>query len=171
MSAPARVHPFRRFFARQIDNVIALLVAMAAAYLWDEAMLRTSLAMDSAAFAIPTLLVWVVIESGLLRIGWSTPGKWLFALQVRPLNCDRPSFRTALDRSFTVLAFGQGGCLPILSWYAAIQSYRDLDERGATSWDRDRFVVEAMPFGALRAFVCLALFLLLCLVMIALILS
>lgn len=165
VAAPARDYPFRRFFARQFDNSvafcgIAFCGALAGACLWwGGDRLHLSLGKHSLVLWIPALLGWAILEASLLTLGWSTPGKWLFGLRVRPLEGAKASFWSALNRSTTVLTFGQGGCLPVVGWYAGIQSYRDLTERGATSWDRGSYAVEGRPFGALRILLAAGVFL------------
>src|SRR5690242_13737534 len=60
---------------------------------------------------------------------------------VEPLDGPRAQWLKAVDRSFTVLAFGLACFIPFASWVAASKSYWDLHSMGTTSWDRKKYRV------------------------------
>ncbi len=125
--------------------------------LWGSERASAAFQVQPFAFWIPALLLWCILEAALLAMKGNTPGKWLFGIHVLPLSGDQPRFWSMLNRSFNALLFGQGFAIPVVGWYAGVCAYRDLTERGATSWDRARFTVHGGPFGWRRKLLAVAL--------------
>ena len=142
------VHPFRRLFARQFDNGVAFVVVVICGYaVWGRDIMAIAIQRHSLAAWIPALALWPLAEAALLRLKLNTPGKWLFRIQVQPVNGGPLGFGSVLNRSINALLYGQAFSLPLIGWYAGIQSYIDLTQRGATRWDRGKFSVTGGPFG------------------------
>ncbi len=144
--------PFRRLFARLFDNILANAIVTALLGWW---LVRRGVPaiydnLDSFLLWVPTLLLCLVAESVLLTCGRRTPGKWLFSLHIHSADGARISFLRALNRGFAAIAMGQGAMLPLVNYYAGMQAYRDLEERGTTSWDSGRFVIESEPLRVRR---------------------
>lgn len=80
------------------------------------------------------LLVYIFIESTMLAIWGTTPGKFLVNIQLLPLNQRKLTFGLALKRSFLVWIYGMGlGTGQIITYlYWLI----NLDRKGITRWDR-----------------------------------
>ena len=159
-SSPPRppVHPFRRFFARQFDDGLAVCVVLFVAQIvWGRGPAGAAFQIQPFALWIPALLLWCIIEAAILAMKGNTPGKWLFGIHVRALTGDYPEFWSTLNRSFNALLFGQGFLLPLVGWYSGVCAYRDLTERGVTSWDRARFAVHGGPFAWRRKLLAITL--------------
>jgi hypothetical protein len=83
----------------------------------------------------------LMAETAFLLIEVPTPGKWLFGINILPASDSKVSVWRAFDRCFTATTIGVGCYLPVVGWYAGVQSYRCLTETGSTVWDRGKFRV------------------------------
>jgi uncharacterized RDD family membrane protein YckC len=139
-AAPARpkVYPFRRFFARLFDCLIAELLVFWAMELWLGLGRGSGFGLSGAIAAGVLLLL---AEAAFLLMDVPMPGKWLFGIRVLPESDSKLSVWRAFDRGFTATTIGMGCYLPIVGWYAGVQSYWRLMETGTTVWDRGKFSV------------------------------
>ncbi|MDO9432896.1 MAG: RDD family protein [Pseudomonadota bacterium] len=147
-----RPHPWRRYAARAADliilgtvmwfliGVIFGLVAPEAAEYFFSGIGQFPLleAMLNIVFAIPITAVFIA------TLGLS-PGKWIFGVRVskdgRPIG-----LAEALKREVSVLVFGWGLGLPIVSIFTLIRSFTNLKVDGETRWDaRGGYVVTHRP--------------------------
>jgi uncharacterized RDD family membrane protein YckC len=148
-TTPSQNHPWRRFWARQIDYVlfqltVAILLLLAAPSLFDLLPEPESTIPFVIAQAIFCAL-WVVPEAFFLSSFRTTPGKWMLGITVHRANGDILGFADALKRSAKVWAFGSAfGVYPI-SLLAFRKAYRDLDSIGKTSWDSQVGVQHVRP--------------------------
>jgi uncharacterized RDD family membrane protein YckC len=67
----------------------------------------------------------------------TTPGKWLFKINVRDSRGRKLSFSDALNRSFSVLFKDMGAGIPFISLFALLSSKSKLKKDGITTWDED----------------------------------
>ncbi|EGO65753.1 RDD family protein [Acetonema longum] len=108
-----RPHSWFRFFARKMDLILfgfSLGIIRAAIFGTDEA---------TAPFKelIMVMLMSIVLESVLLSLFGTTPGKWLF--NIRIVNAEsgtKPSLSQSLRRSVKVWLIVSGWASPSLSW-------------------------------------------------------
>ncbi len=96
------------------------------------------------AFLVGSTILLLVGEAAFILWNVSTPGKWVFGIRILPA-AESVSIWRAFDRGFTAFTIGAGCYLPLVGWYAAIQSYRCLTETGTTVWDRGKFTVLHNP--------------------------
>jgi hypothetical protein len=142
IAAPERteVYPFRRLLARVFDTLLVELLVVWGCILWLGFGRTLGLATSIGVCALMLLM-----EMVFLLLNVSTPGKWLFSIRVYPIGDSRVGVWRAFDRGFTAFTIGAGCYLPLLGWYAMIQSYRSLTETGATTWDRGKFSIVHGP--------------------------
>jgi uncharacterized RDD family membrane protein YckC len=131
-----RVYPFRRFLARLFDCFVAELLVLWGLAWWLDLGRGFGLATT-----IGASVLLLVAETALLLMDVPTPGKWLFGIRILPADDSKVSVWRAFDRGFTATTIGIGCYLPIVGWYAGVQSYRCLTETGSTVWDRGKFRV------------------------------
>ena len=128
--------PWRRYFARKFDFALyGLLWSLAAQ--WG---LRLNIgglyAMLNVLSIMVGVVLMVVIEPFLLHFWGTTPGKWLFGMEIRTLNGEKLAIRTGFYRTWQVFTGGMGWVIPIWSWYRLYKSYQ-ASTAGEPPWDID----------------------------------
>jgi len=102
-------------------------------------------------YGLLTVVLWVPIEAILLTSLGTTPGKWLYRLQVVNAEQTKLSFNTALARSLTVWQLGMGyGILlvtPFTNW-----QWRNRTQQGElATWDEQcKTSIVEQPLSTLR---------------------
>jgi len=86
-------------------------------------------------YAMSILFIWVFVEAILLSTIGTTPGKWFFNIELKVLDSGKPSFKRAINRSFSVWFYGLCAGMPILSLLACIIAFLDLEKNAITIWD------------------------------------
>lgn len=130
-------HPWRRFFAREIDFLLFDLLRVFLLVV----VLRIR-PINSALYTLTNLwivvrLLWIPVEGVLLHYFGTTPGKWIMGIRVESVNGGHLTISGAMHRAWTVLWNGYGLGIPILNlwrWYRCAKDYGDL---GYTQWDYD----------------------------------
>ena len=135
-----KVYPFRRFLARLFDCIVAEFLVLWG-FTWWVGLGRGA----GLATTVGAGMLMLVAEAAFLLKDVPTPGKWLLGIRVLPSSDSKVGVWQAFDRGFTATTVGAGCYLPIVGWYAAIQSYRCLTETGSTVWDRGKFTVRHEP--------------------------
>lgn len=150
----AKPHPWRRYFARQLDTAISGLVAEVA-LLWGlsavdpelggrVAQILTTVGIYFQTMIIVTLAV--VPNALIIGLSGSSIGKWIFGVRVQRSNGKPIGVPRALEREIRVLVMGLGLGIPLISLITMIGSFTGLVEVGSTGWDRDmRNVVAQRP--------------------------
>ena len=82
------------------------------------------------------VVLMVVIEPFLLHFWGTTPGKWLFGMEIRTPNGEKLAIRTGFYRTWQVFTGGMGWDLPIWGWYRLYKSYQ-ASTAGELPWDID----------------------------------
>lgn len=125
--------PWRRFWARSVDFMLASLLAA-----FGTTALRASPGPEAEA-VIFFLLIFgsMLAEAGFLAALGATPGKWLFRTVVTDSAGRRPTFGRALSRTVLVWVRGLAMRIPILTQITQLWAYRKLWLLGETTWDRD----------------------------------
>lgn len=125
------VRPWVRYWARQLDFYI---MELPLGILFVLAV--------PAIMALPEIVLWsillpicAVFEALLLSTWGYTPGKWLLKVKVRTESGACLTFREALKRSFSVIYYGMGLGIPIISLITSVSSYERLKDQGVTKWD------------------------------------
>lgn len=146
--ATSSVHPWRRYFARMFDWLIAniiffvIFIAVVVGY-------RISLTGGAlvTVFYAGSMIFAMFLEATFLAMFGTTPGKALYGIRIRP----RMNFSIALRRSWLVLLQGLWLGIPIVALIGVYLGYMRLTETGRTSWDDDlRLEVTHAEIGALR---------------------
>ena len=144
----AQNHPWRRFWARQIDYVlfplsVSSVVLLVAPSIHDDYFVKSTIP-----FLVTNMIfcaLWVLPEAFLLSSFRTTPGKWMLGISIHTANGGLLTFAEALKRSVGVWAFGNyWGFFPF-SLLAYHKAYRDLDRIGRTSWDSEITLHHALP--------------------------
>lgn len=116
--------PGVRFFARMIDHVLYLLPTYF--------ILNT----DSILLMYISIFISVIILEGFLLSSWGyTPGKYLFAIQVRKASLEKLSFAEVAKRTWLVILEGLWLMIPFFSIIGCFASFMRLSKKGKTSWD------------------------------------
>lgn len=143
-----RVRPWLRFWARYLDTLfcvylIQVLDSMSVPFVTQviDNIMYGPLVMPGAEgyiIAMILLLVWIPLESLLLSIVGTTPGKLVFGVRVRNADGSKLSFRQAFKRSFLVWWRGEAAGVPIIALIAYVSGYQTLKNKlRQTTWDRD----------------------------------
>ena len=136
---PARLHPWRRYFARLIDLTLCGLLLLDI-----PECLVNCISSAPIQFAIPgiirtflTAFVVLYTEPYLLHSwGW-TPGKWLFGLKLRTDSGEKPPLDVLKERSVCIAQKGYGFFIPIYELYRLWKSYQDIKDGVEPEWNRD----------------------------------
>ncbi len=146
--AVSQVRPWVRYLARIVDIwVFSVLVGFTAG-IYAPSILNV----PDIVLTIGILFAWVFQESVLLANCGTTPGKWLFKINVRDSKGKKLSFSDALNRSFSVFFKGLGAGIPLISFFALLSSKSKLQRDGVTTWDEDGgYVVTHERIGTARA--------------------
>ena len=145
----AQVRPWVRYWARIFDLT---LYAFVFAILIGMVLPATTLEkINNLALQMLILFAWVFVESLLLAVVNTTPGKALFRIHLRLQGCDSIPFLNAFYRSLRVWWRGWGTGFPLVSiftlWHAEFVLSRD----GITSWDKEGgFQVRHEKIGVFR---------------------
>lgn len=141
------VRPWVRYWARQLDSYmlvfpIGILLALAAPIVQN---------LPGIALWIITFPMVAVIEALLLSTWGYTPGKWLLKVRVRAESGACLTFKEALKRSFSVIYYGMGLGIPIVSLITSVSSFERLKDNGITKWDEaGSFTVTHEKIGIVR---------------------
>lgn len=131
---PVIAYPWKRFFARRIDQMIfsgtllflVIVVFRVRPMMWFVELLN---------FWLVTPLLWIPVEGILVHKFRTTPGKWLFGIYVESVNGGPLSLSDAIRRAWGVLRYGEGFEIPLYGLYRLYVSYRDYKDYGYTRWD------------------------------------
>ncbi|HEU4951902.1 MAG TPA: RDD family protein [Holophagaceae bacterium] len=139
---PSPARPWRRYFARRIDQFITLLIVSVclAPFIAGiheglaETLHRQGL-LHAVAWRTLALGLGVFLEAAWLAWVGTTPGKWFFGLRVLRPDGGRIGYVAALRRSARVFARGTGLGLPGIAPFLSLLGLLQTRKRGHTSWD------------------------------------
>ncbi len=146
-----------RFMARGIDGILfALMLGYIEAFRFFH-----QLAGGLFIFVFASSLLWVFVESNLLSIFGTTPGKWILNIRIVNQHGNKPTLMEAFNRSMAVWWYGLGaGFLPVMMVTITAACY-SMKKNSPMSWDlKGRFLVFLGQRGYLKtllAFVILIL--------------
>ena len=139
-AVPKVTAPWRRYFARALDNSLYVL-------LWNLILLLCGVPLTNRgpggrfADAVMILLLTLVLEPLFLSLLGTTPGKWLLGLSVTDLDGGRLSYGAALDRCFCVLWYARGLDIPIFNLVRIIKSKMACEDGETLPWEEDSVLV------------------------------
>ena len=128
--------PWRRYFARKFDFALYGLLWSLAAQWGLRLNIGGSYVMLNVLSIMVGAVLMVVIEPFLLHFWGTTPGKWLFGMEIRTPNGEKLAIRTGFYRTWQMFTEGMGWNLPIWSWYRLYKSYQ-ASTAGDLPWDID----------------------------------
>ena len=132
---PPLCHPWRRFFAQNLDfSLYYLLWSMVLCWGFGVNMLQRGtflsyldqfLCFILMLFTEPLLLHWL----------GTTPGKWIFGLHMENEDGSRLTYGEGLERTWYRFGKGEGYGIPVLIWVRQYQSYKRGRAGEAQPWD------------------------------------
>lgn len=132
--------PFRRFFARSLDE--ALCTALWILFLLA---LNVNPSVGGGAMrfthALMGSLIQLVLEPLFLSKLGTTPGKWLLGLIVTDADGNRIRFGDAAQRYLRVWLYGSALDIPGLNLYRLYKSYNACDKGEVLPWETDSVLV------------------------------
>jgi uncharacterized RDD family membrane protein YckC len=134
-AAGRAVRPWVRYWARVIDLYVFGAVVTALIDYSNLGLLGSPGAQKTS--SLLALVAWMLIEARLLQQLGTTPGKLLLNVRVWRRDGGAVTLRDTLLRSLRLWWRGLGAGLPVVSFITAYLAYRQLRDRGETSWDRD----------------------------------
>jgi uncharacterized RDD family membrane protein YckC len=138
-------HPWRRYFARQLDTTISGLIAEVV-LIWGLSAVdpevggRVAVILSTTGIIFQTMIIValaVVPNALILGLSGSSLGKWIFGIRVQRRNGRPIGVFNALQREIRVLVMGLGLGIPLISLITMIASFTGLVETGQAGWDRD----------------------------------
>ena len=136
-SLPYAAYPWRRFFARYLDRNLLSLLFLAVLSLGLRRRPGEGLLWD----LFEIYLIWGVqflVEPLLLSTWGTTPGKWIFGLQVRSADGRKLTFGEAQSRLWELFRYGEGCGIPFYSLYRNYKSFRACADGEVLPWDQGR---------------------------------
>lgn len=136
----ANRHPWRRWFARSIDELLYLLPGMVVAAYGMR--LPPSDSAYSFFCTVMAILSQAILEPLLLCTWGYTPGKWLMGLKLRawhPEGDRKPGFFQALLRLIRVAIYGLGLNIPVAAWICGYKCWERCQNNEDQPWDEEEF--------------------------------
>ena len=124
----ATVNPLFRLVARAIDYGLFFLLLQ----LFASPSVFSSLLLIPIHFAL-----WIPVETVLMTVWGSTPGKWLMRIEVKKGHAKRLPLECSLKRAFLVWFRGLGGGIPVVNFFCVFYAYQRLMSLRCTSWDQE----------------------------------
>jgi uncharacterized RDD family membrane protein YckC len=148
-SAVPQVRPGVRFWARTFDlSLFTVVVGLVFGALFPSAFSERS---SELVLNMIILFSWVFVESFLLSVFGTTPGKALFKTRLLLSGSDSIPFVFAFYRSLKVWWRGLGAGFLIITWITLLHADTVLSRDSITSWDKELgFVVVHKKIGATR---------------------
>ena len=132
---PTVDHPWRRFFARWLDFALYSLVWEALAHLvlrWNVSESGWFINWLTGYFAY---FLMIFVEPLLLSTLGTTPGKFIFGLEVRDANGAKLTYGAALARTWGVFRRGFGWGIPIYNIVRLVKCCRACNRGETMDWD------------------------------------
>jgi hypothetical protein len=141
---PSHVNPWIRCVARFFDYALLFfcLIGLQRAF---------SISLPYGHLIPFEFVLWIPIESALLCLIGTTPGKWFLKTKLKWGRRPKPDFKMALQRSFSVWLRGLGMGIPFLNLLCPFFAYHKLKVLKVTSWDIDQMItVTHYPIHRIR---------------------
>ena len=132
---PREVHPWRRYFARILDyllvNASALFVLVVVFRIRPFSSGAFRLLGFASAFLSTPILAYCVSKWG------TTAGKWAFGIRLESVNGAKLSYENAFHREWSVLWYGFGLTVPIVSLILLLKARKRENNGIAQPWDEE----------------------------------
>jgi hypothetical protein len=134
-SSVLQVRPWVRYWARMFDiTAYTIVVTLAIGVLFPKVFSEEG---NDFAFGFLTLLSWIFVESFLLSVFGTTPGKAFFKIRLSVEDGGSIPFIFAFYRSLRVWWRGLGAGVPFVAVFTLWHAETVLSRDGITSWDRE----------------------------------
>lgn len=136
-----------RYMARGIDGIVfALMIGYIEAFRFFH-----QITGGIFIFIFAASLLWVFVESNLLSIFGTTPGKWILNIRIVNQHGNKPTLMEAFNRSMAVWWYGLGaGFLPVMM-VTLTATWFSMNENSPMRWDlKGRFLVFLGERGYLK---------------------
>lgn len=130
-------HPWKRYFARNIDFVVFTIVTEFLIVVIFRIRPFYDILNFLNIFWIRYLL-WIPVEGLLIHYFGTTPGKWLFGIHIESVDGGPLPLSNAMHRTWDILRYGYGFNVPFYSFWRFYRSYRDYKDYGYAQWDYDQ---------------------------------
>ncbi len=126
------IHPWMRFSARFFDYLFFTLVLHITGFFHIPVLDYVP------SFFLPVILtfIWVFLESLLIHLFGTTPGKWMLTIELIDKSLKRPGYWNALLRSLSVWCNGLGTGFFLIAPVTLVVSYVRLRRQRVAPWDR-----------------------------------
>lgn len=132
---PQVFHPWRRWFARALDLYICNILWWAFLGFVFHVNLADRSALGTILDTLVSAALMLVLEPLWLSRWATTPGKAIFGLRIETADGRRLSYVEGLERTWTVIARGEGCYIPIYHAVRLWKSYKLCSEGEIQPWD------------------------------------
>lgn len=127
-------HPWRRYFARQLDFQIYQILWFITLYLIIGIHpIKSNFVNYLSSFVVFILMIF--IEPALISKFGTTIGKSIFGLYITDFEGNKPSYSSALSRTWSVFSQGEGCNIPIYNIWRNYKSYKACKEGEDLPWE------------------------------------
>lgn len=131
---PREIHPWRRFLAVLLDELLYELPLLA---VWT-----LVFRLNIGGFYTVIQILWLIgatllLEPVFLHFWGRTPGKWVMGIEVTNEDGGRLSWQAAKERTRTKLSRGSGWHIPIYILVRYFKSWRDASAGETLAWETD----------------------------------
>jgi len=139
-------HPWRRYFARQLDYVlVAFGIGLAMGLTGVEG------PDNEFVFGLLAAILLIPVEAFFVAVFGATIGKAIYGIHLTRGDAMPLGFGESFKRAATVCIKGIGLGIPLIALVTCIVGYQTLTKEGATSWDRTLGItVTHGPLGIAR---------------------
>lgn len=130
-------HPWRRYFAREIDMLILNLVKLFLLVVVFRIRPMNDWVYTVFGLIVCVHLLWIPAEALMLHYWGTTPGKWIMGIRVESVNGGTLTISDAMHRAWNVFRYGYGFTIPIYSLWRQYKSYKDYVDYGYVRWDHE----------------------------------
>lgn len=144
------VRPWVRYAARFLDQTLYLFISGIILGVLS-AIFHLNYQSHIILVLLALLSLVILMESSLLSVMGTTPGKWLLNIKLSDRNGNALTFNNAIKRTVKLWMYGQAFGIPFLSLCAYIYSFIDLKRSKVTIWDKaEQISVKHERIGFIR---------------------
>jgi len=138
---PVPGHPWRRYFARQLDLSLYMLPFLCLELLALRLPPRDMNFFFQLVNFYLAAIVMLIVEPLLLHFWGTTPGKWLLGITLRDADGEKLSLPRAFQRTFGVFNHGLGLGVPVYQLYRQWKCWKTVSENERCPWEWAPFSV------------------------------
>lgn len=130
------IAPKQRYYARQIDTMIGMVILGGPVLV----VLNINQEGGPSFWILPAILLAFLglgaLEALTLALWGTTPGKWIFGLEVRDRQGRRPTLSGSFKRQIGLAVYGYGLGLPFIAPFTMFMARRAANRGEVSAWDR-----------------------------------